>query len=98
MRNRDEWDDEEAWEEAEEYAEKMLNTQTTTSSSAPSPIIQDVPADAPLPEQAPPQISEDEWLAGAKKELPDWPDESLLGYRDNGWSIEQLVEWKKNNE
>mgnify|MGYP001293578233 CR=1 FL=1 len=97
MRNRDEWDDEEAWEEAEEYAEKMLNTQTTTPTSTPAAIAE-VPADAPLPEQAPPQMSEDEWLSEAKKELPDWPDESLLGYRENGWSIEQLVEWKNNNE
>ncbi|MDP7042708.1 MAG: hypothetical protein QF807_01660 [Candidatus Thalassarchaeaceae archaeon] len=102
MKNRDEWDDEEAWEDAEEYAEKMLNQQkspeVTASDAEPvTTFVAEVPADAPLPEQAPPQVSDDEWLLEAKEYLPDWPDESLLGYKANGWSVEQLVEWKNNN-
>ena len=42
--------------------------------------------------------TDEEWLEDAKKELPDWPDDALLSYKENGWSVEQLVEWKNNNE
>lgn len=96
MRNRDEWEDEEEWENAEEYAEKMLGKEEVGDSSTQPTIV---PEDAPLPEQAPPPgLTDEEWLTAAKQELPDWPDDALLVYRENGWSVEQLVEWKENNQ
>jgi hypothetical protein len=96
MRNRDEWDDEDEWEESEQIAEEMLGKEVTEGVTAqPSPI----PQDAPLPEQTPPPgISDEEWLEEAKKFLPDWADDALLGYKNNGWSVEQLVEWKEDNQ
>ena len=98
MRNRDEWDDEDAWDDAESYADKMLSQQSPTVADGPvTTFVAEVPSDAPLPEQSPPQVSDDEWLAQAKEKLPDWPDESLLSYKENGWSVEQLIEWKNNN-
>ena len=104
MRQKDEWDDEEEWEEVEAIATQMLDS-TPSSVAAPatgqespfSPHGQEVPADAPLPEQAPPPGSEQEWLIKAREQLPDWPDDTLLGYKSNGWTVEQLVEWKENN-
>lgn len=104
MRQKDEWDDEEEWEEVEAIATEMLDStpssvaEPATGQESPfSPHGQEVPADAPLPEQAPPPGSEQEWLLKAREQLPDWPDETLLGYKSNGWTIEQLVEWKENN-
>ena len=97
MRSRDEWDDEEEWEGAEEYAEKMLGQQAAAPvTSQPA----SVPQDAPLPEQAPPkppEVSDADWLVVAKEQIPDWSDEALLGYKENGWTIEQLMDWKANN-
>jgi len=96
MRNRDEWEEEEEWGDAEEYAEKILGKEEIGGVSAQPTIV---PEDAPLPEQAPPPgLSDEEWLANAKEELPDWPDDALLSYKENGWSVEQLVEWKNNNQ
>jgi len=65
----------------------------------PSPTAP-VPADAPLPEQTPPEVepeSVDDWLSSAREQLPGWPDDTLLGYRENGWSIEQLVAYRDEN-
>ena len=96
MRSREEWEEEEEWEDAEEYAEKMLGKEEIGGVTAQPTIV---PEDAPLPEQSPPPgLSDEEWLEDAKKELPDWPDDALLSYKENGWSVEQLVEWKNNNE
>jgi hypothetical protein len=96
MRNRDGWEDEEEWENAEEYAEKMLGKEDSEGVTAQPTAV---PEDAPLPEQSPPPgLSDEEWLESAKQELPDWPDDALLSYRENGWSVEQLVEWKNDNE
>lgn len=96
MRNRDEWEDEEEWEDAEDYANKMLGKdESSPATSQPS----SVPQNAPLPEQAPPPgLSDEEWLESARALLPDWPDEALLTYKENGWTVDQLVEWKNNNE
>ena len=110
MRQKADWDDEEEWEEVEAIATQMLDspaaappvaegaTPEPSQSAAISPHGVEVPADAPLPEQAPPPSSEEEWLAKAKEHLPDWPDESLLGYKANGWTVEALVEWKESNQ
>lgn len=99
MKNRSEWDDEEEWDAAEELADKMLGTTTDVVAAASTTAATAVPSDAPLPEQAPPDaVSDEEWMAAAKAMLPDWPEDALLGYRNNGWTIEQLLEWKKNNQ
>ena len=98
-RNRNDWDDDN-WDDGEEYAERMLSDQSQTATNTANPPTS-VPTDAPLPEQAPPkppEVSDAEWLVKAKAQIPEWPDETLLGYKENGWTIEQLVEWKANNQ
>jgi len=95
LRQREDWEDEEAWEEAEAMATEMLDA----APAEPSPTAP-VPADAPLPEQTPPEVepeSVDDWLSIAREQLPGWPDDTLLGYRENGWSIEQLVAYRDEN-
>ena len=96
LRRREDWDDEEAWEEAEAMATEMLD-----AAPAEPSMTAPVPADAPLPEQTPPEVepeSVDDWLSAAREQLPGWPDDTLLGYRENGWSIEQLVSYRDGNE
>ena len=96
LRQREEWDDEEEWEDAEEIATKMLDTPDQPTPEAETQQAS-IPSDAPLPEQAPPKEDEDEWMEKAKELLPDWPDSALYNYRQNGWTVEQLVEWKEQN-
>ena len=92
LRQREDWDDEDAWEEAEAIATEMLDAAPAGISPTPT-----VPADAPLPEQTPPAVepeSVDDWLSSAREQLPDWPEDTLLSYREDGWSIEQLVAYR----
>ena len=96
LRQRDDWDDEDAWEEAEAVATEMLDAAPAGPSPTPT-----VPADAPLPEQTPPAVepeSVDDWLSSAREQLPGWPDDTLLGYREDGWSIEQLIAYRDESE
>ena len=96
MRQREDWDDEDAWEEAEAIATEMLDSVPEAASSPSAPI----PADAPLPEQTPPAVepeSADDWIISAREQLPGWDDDILLGYHEDGWSIEQLVAYREEN-
>ncbi len=96
LRRREDWDDEEAWEESRGDGERDARRRACGAQHELHPC----PPMRPLPEQTPPEVdpeSVDDWLSSAREQLPGWPDDTLLGYRENGWSIEQLVAYRDEN-